>query len=223
MSEKDAKACILQAARAEFIEHGYHGARMRAIAERANINKGLLHYYFGSKDTLFEAVFSSVFEESMREFKQIMQPDMELIEAISRYVHLHIDKLIKNPFVPRYIVEETNRDPQRLMQLMGQKVGDSILQRFEDRIQHEIEQGRIRPICPRQLVVSLVAMVVFPVLQRPLLEVIHQMNDEEYLHFLEERKRFIPAFVRCALLPDAADSSMSTPSTNFQSSQNKTS
>jgi AcrR family transcriptional regulator len=199
MADEKTKERILTAAREEFIQHGYNGARMRAIAERAEINKGLLHYYFGSKDALFEAVFAQVFDQSMQEFSRILDPSADLFASIARYVEVHLDKLVKNPFVPMYIMQETNRDPQRLMQLMGQKVGDSFLQRFEQRITQEVEAGHIQAVCPKHFVVSLVAMVVFPVLQKPLLEVIHGMDEQQYQQFLEERKAFIPAFVKAAL------------------------
>jgi TetR/AcrR family transcriptional regulator len=47
---------ILDAAEDEFAEHGFHGSRMVAIAKRAGVTHGLLHYYFDSKDHLYEQV-----------------------------------------------------------------------------------------------------------------------------------------------------------------------
>ncbi len=47
---------ILDAAEAEFITGGYAGAGMKAIAVRAGVAQGLLHYHFGAKDKLYEAV-----------------------------------------------------------------------------------------------------------------------------------------------------------------------
>ena len=40
----------------EFIAHGLRGARMQAIADRAGVNKALVHYYFRSKEKLYDAV-----------------------------------------------------------------------------------------------------------------------------------------------------------------------
>jgi TetR/AcrR family transcriptional regulator len=47
---------ILAAATKEFAERGYGGARIDAIAARANINKRMLYHYFGGKDALYVAV-----------------------------------------------------------------------------------------------------------------------------------------------------------------------
>lgn len=48
----------MEAAREEFAERGFAGARTQRIAARAGVNKQLLFYYFGSKRGLYEAVLS---------------------------------------------------------------------------------------------------------------------------------------------------------------------
>jgi len=205
MSDMDTKERILQAAQQEFVLNGFNGARMRAIANTAQVNKGLLHYHFGCKENLFEKVFVYVFRKSMQAFEEIIQLDGSLIESIERYVCLHIDKLLENPFIPIYILQETNRDPKKLVKLMGHEMGNSIMHKFEERIKKEVEAGTIKPIDSRQFVVSLMSMVVFPFLEQPLLETLFEMDKKAYRDFLEERKKFIPAFIKAALsLPDNA-------------------
>ena len=56
-STTETEAKIIQAATEVFLEKGKDGARMQEIAQKANINKALLHYYFRSKDKLYEKVF----------------------------------------------------------------------------------------------------------------------------------------------------------------------
>jgi len=56
MSGSGSKDLIAAAARAEFAEHGYAGARVARIANRAGLNKQLIFYYFGSKAGLYAAV-----------------------------------------------------------------------------------------------------------------------------------------------------------------------
>ncbi len=48
---------IVIAARELFVQHGQHGVNMRELAERAGVNKGLLHYYFKTKESIFREVF----------------------------------------------------------------------------------------------------------------------------------------------------------------------
>lgn len=65
------QATILDAAEDEFAEHGFHGTRMVAIAERAGVTHGLLHYYFDSKDRLYEEVVGRLFRRHLRLFEEL--------------------------------------------------------------------------------------------------------------------------------------------------------
>ncbi|MGB3050380.1 MAG: TetR family transcriptional regulator [Polyangiales bacterium] len=65
------RATILDAAEDEFAEHGFHGTRMVAIAKRAGVTHGLLHYYFDSKDRLYEEVVGRLFRRHLRLFEQL--------------------------------------------------------------------------------------------------------------------------------------------------------
>ena len=57
------KASILAAARVEFADRGFEGARVDAIAERAGANKRLLYHYFGNKEELYRAVLLDAYQE----------------------------------------------------------------------------------------------------------------------------------------------------------------
>ncbi len=57
-TRRDAQEAILDAAEQVFAENGFHGATTRAIADQAGANAALIHYYFGSKEALFETVFA---------------------------------------------------------------------------------------------------------------------------------------------------------------------
>lgn len=53
------KARLLDAAYAEFVEHGLAGARVDRIAKTAKANKQAIYLYFGSKDALFDTVLDT--------------------------------------------------------------------------------------------------------------------------------------------------------------------
>lgn len=65
-SKISTKEKIIEAAYKEFAEKGFDGARMQKIAERAKINKAMLHYYYKDKETLYETViehFHNLFDK----------------------------------------------------------------------------------------------------------------------------------------------------------------
>ena len=59
-NDKQTEEKIFDAATDVFVEKGMDGARMQDIANHAGINKALLHYYFRTKDQLFNAVFEMI-------------------------------------------------------------------------------------------------------------------------------------------------------------------
>jgi AcrR family transcriptional regulator len=66
MPVRDAEATrqrLLDAARAEFAEHGIAGARVDRIADSAQANKAQIYHYFGSKDRLFDAVWEELVKQ----------------------------------------------------------------------------------------------------------------------------------------------------------------
>uniref|UniRef100_UPI000A62305E TetR/AcrR family transcriptional regulator n=2 Tax=Pseudomonadota TaxID=1224 RepID=UPI000A62305E len=78
------QAAILLAAREEFAGHGLAGARMDRIAERADVNKRLIYYYFGSKDDLFLAVLERVYADIRTAEQQLHLDEVEPVEAVRR-------------------------------------------------------------------------------------------------------------------------------------------
>ena len=71
------RVAILAAARDEFAEYGLGGARVDRIAERADVNKRLLYYYFDNKETLFRAVLEDTYQ-------QIRTAEQRLLPALLR-------------------------------------------------------------------------------------------------------------------------------------------
>jgi TetR/AcrR family transcriptional regulator len=190
----DTENRILQAAKKVFIKNGLSGSRMQNIANEAKINKALLHYYFRSKEKLFDAVFKYAFFKFVPKVEEVMNSKKSLFEKIELMADQYITVLMKNQFIPLFVLHEINRNPKRLYELM-QQVGlnPAIL---VEQIQQEIKKGNIINIRPEQLVVNLLALCVFPVAARPLLQrVFFENNQKRYKQFLESRKKEVPQFV----------------------------
>jgi len=58
--DKNTESTILEAAKSVFQRKGMAGASMQEIVDKADINKALLHYYFRSKQLLFDMVLSKL-------------------------------------------------------------------------------------------------------------------------------------------------------------------
>ncbi|WP_436533344.1 TetR/AcrR family transcriptional regulator [Actinoplanes sp. HUAS TT8] len=80
---------ILEAAAAEFAEHGFAGARTRAIASRAGVNQQLVSYYFGGKEGLYRAMS----EQWAQRREELAPPGMTLPEQLRNYAM----ETVRNP------------------------------------------------------------------------------------------------------------------------------
>mgnify|MGYP001450519031 CR=1 FL=1 len=189
---------ILEAAKKIFVEYGYDGARMQQIADEAGINKALLHYYFRSKDNLFDYIFDKSFREFLPDISTIMMSDLSFEEKIKKFVSHYIDALINNPHLPVFVLHELQRKPERIVNLIKSsginpaKVGEML--------KRESDKGKIIMMPVEHLIVNMIGMCIFPFIGRPILEgFIFNGNAKAFDRFLGERKALVAEFVINAL------------------------
>lgn len=97
---------ILAAALEEFSRHGRQGARMQDIADRAGLNKALLHYYFRSKERIYEEVFTYVFRHYFMRMAAPLRSEGTFAEILRRFIHQYVDLLNENPALPMFMLRE---------------------------------------------------------------------------------------------------------------------
>jgi len=190
----DTESKILEGAKKIFILKGLDGARMQEIADEAGINKALLHYYFRSKQKLFEAVFTEVFAGVLPKVTEIINSDAPLLYKIEKFVDSYIDLLLKNPLLPIFILNELYHQPGKLINLV--KSSGIHPEVFFKQIKSEIETGNIRNIKPEHLIVNMISLCVFPFAGRPVIEEFMFNGDKKkYIRFIGERKEEIKKFI----------------------------
>lgn len=191
---------IFVAAREIFYKQGYDGARMQEIARKAGINQSMLHYYFRTKEKLFDAVFRAAAAEALFKVFSILDADIPLLEKIERFVHAYIDTIADNPHIPAFVLQELRRNPDRLKSIVGEGAR-SHLTLLQRQVADAVEAGEIRPITPGHLIANMLALSVFPFIARPMLETGLGMDPDGYDDFLAERKAVVTRFILNALKP----------------------
>ncbi len=190
----DSEELILDAARKVFTRKGMTGARMQEIADEAGINKALLHYYFRNKKQLFDAIFDDVFPRFIPALIQILNSDNSIEEKLSHFVSHYIDEFSHKAYIPVFILNEIHQNPERLAS-MSMAIEGMKTSRFMVQISEGIETGLYHPIKPAHLLSNLISLSVFPLISQPLLTRVFQMDDKEYMQFLEEKKKLIPELI----------------------------
>ena len=181
---------IYEAARRIFILKGMEGARMQEIADEAGMNKALLHYYFRSKENLFKAVFKDTFSKFFVKVKNTLSADTSAKVKLNDFIDNYIDLIQANPYVPQFIISEINRDPKMLKTMMFEAGIEP--QKILELLLNEVHSGNLSKLDPRHIVISLLGMLVFPFVARPILQMVY-FNDDKvaYDRFLNERKDIV--------------------------------
>lgn len=185
---------ILTAAQTVFIRKGMDGARMQEIANEAGINKALLHYYFRTKEKLFEAIFKKVFSKILPNLMDMVNSAEPFETKLTRFVENYIDLLQKNPFLPTFILKEMNRDPGFLASLIkASGVQPELLFAMFER---EMAAGKIRRMDPRDLLINILSLSIFPIASKPLMSIMFfENNRTAYDAFIESRKKTVKEFI----------------------------
>jgi len=188
------ESAILKAAKRIFQRKGMTGARMQEIADEAGINKAMLHYYYRSKQLLFEAVFKKAFSLLAPQLNAVMNSDDSICEKIKNFTNNYISFVIKHPYLPNFIIQELNRNPEFVKNIMTEKHFPTI-EKFRNQVNAKVTEGIIRPIKAEQLFINIMALNIFPFIAAPLLKGFVNVNDAEYKQLMEERKTEVADFI----------------------------
>lgn len=185
---------ILNAAKEIFQQKGMAGARMQEIADKAKINKALLHYYYRSKQLLFEAVFKSAFQLLAPQLNKVLNDDCDLFEKIENFTESYVSFVVKHPFLPNFVIQELNKNPDFMQKLRAQKNFPSI-KKFSLQVEESIARGIIRPIEAEQLLINILSLNIFPFIGQPLLMALINVDKDKYNKILLNRKNEVAAFI----------------------------
>ncbi len=192
---------ILSAAEDEFIEKGYGNARMMSIAARAGVSHSMLHYYYRSKEELFQKVFNSKAELLSKIITGLYDDESDFLCIVKGFTEKQFDAFMESPRFVMFIVRDiiTVRDNlQRLVYIAKTKFSSHFLH-IQTMLDKEIAAGRVRPIDLTNLIINIVALNMNTILSIPVLKEVCDGFDEA--KYLEERKKSNVEFVLSSLRP----------------------
>jgi AcrR family transcriptional regulator len=206
--DQETRDRILHAAALSMQMHGTAGARMQEIADRAGVNKALLHYYFRNKEQLAEAVFQRAARPFLPPLLKELASETPIAEKVRRVIAMYIALLEEAPSLPAYMISEMHFHPERLSELMQRMSGTDpeqlapmILGRLGPQIDAEVEAGRMRPIDPRQFLINLISLCIFPFAARPMVTLMVGDGEAGFQEMINQRKTDLPDFFMKALRP----------------------
>jgi AcrR family transcriptional regulator len=200
-AELETRERILDAAHTVFLRKGTANSRTQEIADAAGVNKALVHYYFGTKAALADAIFARALGTiAPRIFGILADPNRSIEEKVPDIVREQIAFHSTRPYLAGYLLSEMYAEPDRIARVISGQ-GAAPLDVIRRQLREAARAGKMRPISAEQFVVNLMGLLIFPFAIRPALGVILSLNDARWPAFLEERRRLLPDFFLAGLRP----------------------
>lgn len=192
-TQTDTETQILDAAHRVFLRRGTAGARTQEIADEAGVNKALLHYYYRTKEKLAQAVFLKAAATFFPKLLRILASDLPLRDKLHKAVETELEMLESNPYLPGYLISEFQYRIAELQSLIEKVVPVATMRKrvigtLQAQIDEEVAAGRMRPTQAEDLMVALMAQLIFPFAAAPMLEVTMGL-DADARQAMRERRR----------------------------------
>jgi TetR/AcrR family transcriptional regulator len=194
---------ILETAEELFLDKGFALTSTTEIARKVGCNQALVHYYFRTKEKLFETIFERLAKTMVSSILRDDDPSKPFEERLRVVIESHFDMLMKHPKLPFFFFNELITNPKRLDSLSTKLkvIPLTVLQRFSSDLQAEIDRGRIRPMEPIMLLLTIVSLNITPFLVKPIFQSFTEMDDKQYKAIMIERKKENVRIIMRSLVP----------------------
>ena len=181
---------ILEAAEKEFLEKGYNGARTTSIAKAADVTHAMLHYYFRTKEQLFERFIDKKMSEIVPLIHHLFgNGDLPLVKRIEEAVSVHFDFVVANPDLPRFLINEVLPHKERC-DLFRSKIENVLY--LVDNLQREVNEaaasGEVEQFNVLLLFQSVLSLNIFPSVMANMIENLLGDNGQSMKEVLAQRK-----------------------------------
>lgn len=185
---------IIASAEKLFYQKGKAGTSMQDIADDAGINRTLLNYYFRSKDQLFEAVFRNAMSHFVPNLAAMLHSHMTFRDYVSQLIETVIDAMLENPQIPIFVLQELSSNPDRMPEIIKEMGIDPAVAMNKMESEQRKEFGSL--IDPRQVIINILSLCIFPFAARPVVtEILFNGDTDAYIEAMKQRKQLLPLLV----------------------------
>lgn len=187
---KDTEQLILEAAIQEFSAKGFDGARTSTIAANAGVTHAMLHYYFRTKEKLFERIFKDKIQYIIN---MVLSPMVEskgsIKERICKGIEAHFKFLLANKELPVFFITTINSRPASYCEAISELSASASdrIKALQGALDKAHEAGEISKVKAEALIGDIASLNVFPFLAYPLLMAATGYREEEYEAYMEMR------------------------------------
>jgi len=180
---------ILNIAEDIFLEKGYAMTSTTEIANRVGCNQALIHYYFRTKERLFEKLFEKKFVSFVSAVFVSKEKSANFKDVVRSIIESHLEIISQNPRLPFLLINEMTTNPVRFRAIADKiktTVG-SLLSGIEAELKIEVAAGRVRNISAFDLLLNILSLNLFVFIAQPLISHVRDLSFEEFVSFTKKR------------------------------------
>ena len=182
---------IIEVAKQMFLEYGYKNTNMSDIATNIGINRTALHYYYNTKEKLFQAVFGTIIATFLPKIQDILLTQEPFFEKLDKIIDIYFEIFLSTPFLPSFILGEINRDVNHLLSTAYEIGFGSYIKLISEKISEEMEKGNIKEIPIHIVLMSFISQLTFPFIAKNLIEEILKPDNKKLEDIIENWKEVI--------------------------------
>ena len=188
--EINTEQAILEAAEKEFLDKGYTLTKTTEIAKIVGVNHAMLHYYFRTKENLFDKVFQKKVVLLANSFMPKIEEELPFVEKVEYIIKAHFDFLASNPKLPFFVLNEflTNKERLDKFPIIAGPAIKNILEKLNAEMKVAIKNKEICAVDPVHLLLDIVSLNVFAFLAHPIIERVAGSFGKEYHSLLDEKR-----------------------------------
>lgn len=189
---KDTEQLILEAAEREFAVKGFDGARTTAIAAEAGVTHAMLHYYFRTKEMLFQRIFRDKIECILNMvITPMVESEGSIKDKIKTGVERHFDFLKDNRSLPVFFVSTLNSRPDLYVDIRQTllRTAASRKSALQNELDRAAAEGEICPVDVAALLADIASLNVMPFLAGSIMMAALGYTEDEEERFFADRKQ----------------------------------
>lgn len=193
--DHDTKERILAAAEKVFHANGFKGTRTSQIADESGISRTMMHYYFNSKEVLFQEVLKNTLGVVLNHSQRLFVKGATLSEVISNLVEVISEIFEAKPGLPSFVVNILNESPE-MAHFIAHTQPDTIPRQLDALLQEGKSKGEIAEyINGEELIMNIYSLLAIPYLGKAYIQAKEKRDEEAMKSFLRERKENVKTFI----------------------------
>jgi len=175
VEQPEVRDALLEAAGRLFAMHGASEVSIRRVATEAGVTPAMVHYYFGGKEGLYDALLERTLARIVERVRAVANRRGDQTDGpagrIGALLEVFMAAFAAEPWVPTIVVREVLSEGGRLRERFIEDYASHIAILLPGLLRSEIDGGGLRDdLDPELAFLSLMGMVVMPFVARPVVE-----------------------------------------------------